>query len=259
TPERIRIRHPLVRGLVRRTRPLRAVSRRSAPGAGANVRREVVSTAVGTIEELLAEAAGALAPSLQGEHVLASAPAAGHPFVAAALAVATGAPVLAVAPDPRSAQTLADGAAAWLGGGPAVRGGIVDVFPATARRPVRAELLGDEIESVREFAPGTQLSTGAVDRVEIHPCRELVVDRDARRRAERALDHPSIRGQYRSLLERLVDGLTFEGMEQAIPLLYERLPFPADLLPASAHVVVAQARLTVDRAARVVAEADALA
>src|SRR5207245_4374271 len=129
TPERIRIRHPLVRGLVRRTRPLRAVSRRSAPGAGANVRREVVTATVGTIEELLAEAAGALAPSLQGEHVLASAPAAGHPFVAAALAVATGAPVLAVAPDPRSAQTLADGAAAWLGGERAV------LFPAWESLP----------------------------------------------------------------------------------------------------------------------------
>src|SRR5439155_9896815 len=102
-------------------------------------------------------------------------------------------------------------------------------------------------------------STGAVDHVEIHPCRELVVDGDARQRAGRGLDRPSLRGQYRSLLERLVDGLTFEGMEQAIPLLYDRLPFPADLLPPTAPVVVAQARLTADRGARVVAEADALA
>src|SRR5207244_12552835 len=101
-----------------------------APRTGRRQRKgEVVSTAVGTIEELLAEAAGALAPSLQGEHVLASAPAAGHPFVAAALAVATGAPVLAVAPDPRSAQTLADGAAAWLGGERAV------LFPAWEALP----------------------------------------------------------------------------------------------------------------------------
>jgi transcription-repair coupling factor (superfamily II helicase) len=33
----------------------------------------------------------------------------------------------------------------------AVRGGIVDVFPSTTRRPVRAEFLGDEIESLRHF------------------------------------------------------------------------------------------------------------
>ena len=41
----------------------------------------------------------------------------------------------------------------------AVRGGVVDVFPGTARRPVRLEYWGDEIESMREFVPSTQLSS----------------------------------------------------------------------------------------------------
>ena len=41
----------------------------------------------------------------------------------------------------------------------AVRGGVVDVFPGTARRPVRLDYWGDEVESIREFVPSTQLST----------------------------------------------------------------------------------------------------
>ena len=40
----------------------------------------------------------------------------------------------------------------------AVRGGIVDVFSPEALRPVRIELLGDTVESVREFDPRTQRS-----------------------------------------------------------------------------------------------------
>ena len=34
----------------------------------------------------------------------------------------------------------------------AVRGGILDLFPSTARRPARAEFSGDEVESLRAFA-----------------------------------------------------------------------------------------------------------
>jgi transcription-repair coupling factor (superfamily II helicase) len=139
----------------------------------------------------------------------------------------------------------------------AVRGGIVDVFPSTARRPARLEYFGDEVESLREFAPATQLSTGKLDRVEVYPCRELVVTGEVRRRADDAL--PRYRGQYRAALERLAEGLTFEGMEQAIPLVYERLPFLADLLPAGSWVLLSQARRTADRARQIVDEADTLA
>src|SRR6266511_3499191 len=139
----------------------------------------------------------------------------------------------------------------------AVRGGIVDLFPSTARRPSRLEYFGDEVESLREFAPATQLSTGRIDRVEVYPCRELVVGEDVRRRADGAL--PLYRGQYRAGLERLSEGLAFEGMEQAIPLLYQGLPFLADLLPADAWVLLSQARRTADRARQIVEEADALA
>jgi len=57
----------------------------------------------------------------------------------------------------------------------AVRGGIVDVFSPEALRPVRIELLGDTVESVREFDPRTQRSIAPVVRTTILPLAEWSV------------------------------------------------------------------------------------
>src|SRR5271155_2071716 len=54
----------------------------------------------------------------------------------------------------------------------AVRGGIVDVFSPEAPRPVRIELLGDTVESVREFDPRTQRSVSPVGRATLLPLTE---------------------------------------------------------------------------------------
>jgi len=51
----------------------------------------------------------------------------------------------------------------------AVRGGILDVFPPEAERPVRLELLGDTLESLREFDTETQRSTSPVERITLLP------------------------------------------------------------------------------------------
>jgi len=55
------------------------------------------------------------------------------------------------------------------------RGGILDVFPPEVERPVRIELLGDTVESLREFDPDTQRSTGPVPRVALPPLTEFFV------------------------------------------------------------------------------------
>src|ERR1700680_3443543 len=57
----------------------------------------------------------------------------------------------------------------------AMRGGIVDVFSAEALRPVRIELLGDTVESVREFDPRTQRSIAPVNRTTMLPLTEWAV------------------------------------------------------------------------------------
>jgi transcription-repair coupling factor (superfamily II helicase) len=58
----------------------------------------------------------------------------------------------------------------------AVRGGIVDVFPSTGRAPVRIELFGDEIESLRAFSPFTQRTLHALEEATIHPAAERRLD-----------------------------------------------------------------------------------
>ena len=58
----------------------------------------------------------------------------------------------------------------------AVRGGIVDVFPAADTEPVRIEFVGDIVESLRRFDPATQRSTSATDQIHIVPAREQFDD-----------------------------------------------------------------------------------
>ncbi|HWO71775.1 MAG TPA: transcription-repair coupling factor [Actinomycetota bacterium] len=139
----------------------------------------------------------------------------------------------------------------------AVRGGVVDVFPGTARRPVRLEYLGDEIESMREFVPATQLSSGRVERVEVPPVRELLPTDELRRRAEELASRRG--GRFGDLLARFADGLLSEGIEAIAPLLFDRMPTPAELLPPGSWVVVSEARRALDRAARTFEEARAFA
>jgi len=51
----------------------------------------------------------------------------------------------------------------------ALRGGILDIFPSTAERPVRLELVGDRVESLREFNVVTQRSLDPLGALELFP------------------------------------------------------------------------------------------
>jgi transcription-repair coupling factor (superfamily II helicase) len=60
----------------------------------------------------------------------------------------------------------------------AVRGGIVDIYPASDAEPVRLEFVGDMVETLRRFDPSTQRSTSAVDHVVVMPVREIFSGED---------------------------------------------------------------------------------
>jgi transcription-repair coupling factor (superfamily II helicase) len=59
------------------------------------------------------------------------------------------------------------------------RGGILDIFPAGEELPVRIEFIGDTVESIRRFDPGTQRSVETLDRFGIVPVREGQSERRA--------------------------------------------------------------------------------
>ena len=60
----------------------------------------------------------------------------------------------------------------------ALRGGILDVYSPEADRPVRIELFGDEVESIRKFDPGTQRSSDPVDEAVLLPLTDTPVRED---------------------------------------------------------------------------------
>ena len=58
-------------------------------------------------------------------------------------------------------------------GGFSIRGYVIDLFPINIEMPVRIELWGDEIESIRAFHPATQTSLYDLNKVLILPSREM--------------------------------------------------------------------------------------
>ncbi|MPZ24733.1 MAG: DEAD/DEAH box helicase, partial [Dehalococcoidia bacterium] len=71
------------------------------------------------------------------------------------------------------------------------RGGIIDVFPVQLDEPIRIELFGDEVESLRRFDTATQRSLGEVDSFEVTTARELGHSERVARDLAKALDFES--------------------------------------------------------------------
>ncbi len=173
-----------------------------------------------------------MAQRSQARHELRSAPAG---TVVVASARAAGQRVADADPAP---LVVADGteldfesAAAWLAdrgyhrtdrvesrGEFAVRGGILDVFPAQGRRPARLEFWGDSVDSARWFSASSQRSSDAAERVEIHPAREFRPTSLTRERASELLRTESWAA---STWDRFVEGMHFAGMESWLPWLTE--------------------------------------
>ncbi len=133
----------------------------------------------------------------------------------------------------------------------AIRGSIVDVFPATAEAPVRIDLWGDEVDRLTHFTVNDQRSTIDISEVEIFPCREVLVTEDVRERAETLIaGEPWGREHW----QRLSDGEMFYGMESWLPWLTDDERVLPDLLPPDAQIVLVEPRRMRDRGADLLAE-----
>ena len=133
----------------------------------------------------------------------------------------------------------------------AVRGSIVDVFPATAEAPIRIDLWGDEVDRITEFGVDDQRSTVTLSEVTIFPCRELLPNEQVRERAQALVaTEPWGREQW----DRLADGQFFEGMESWVPWLVEDEQVLFDRLAADALVILVEPQRLRDRAHDIAAE-----
>ncbi len=106
----------------------------------------------------------------------------------------------------------------------AVRGSLIDLFPAGEVLALRLDFFGDEIDTLRRFDPADQRSTDKVEAFTLMPASEALLDPDSIKR---------FRSRYREkfgatatqdpLYQALSEGRRMSGMEHWLPLLEERL------------------------------------
>jgi transcription-repair coupling factor (superfamily II helicase) len=141
----------------------------------------------------------------------------------------------------------------------AVRGGIVDLFPPQRSRPVRVELMGDEVESIRDFDPASQRSQGVLTSAVAPPPRELLFDRELvveRSDEIRALaeSHEIPARSVDALIDSLLRGHLPPGVEALAPLLQPALETVFDFLSPNALIVIDEPAQGRDRLSRFMEE-----
>jgi transcription-repair coupling factor (superfamily II helicase) len=128
----------------------------------------------------------------------------------------------------------------------AVRGALIDVWSPSTETPVRVELYGDLVLSMRAFDPVEQTKLeGAPDLVELwlSPVREAILDARTVARARsrvtqlaEAMDWPTTR--TRALVDDVVHGRAFFGAEGYLPAYYDELDPLLAYVPADAVIVL---------------------
>ena len=153
-----------------------------------------------------------------------------------------------------------------------LRGGILDVFPAGADAPARAEWLGDTVDTLRVFDPTNQRSVMGLGRLVTRTGRELIIGPErgalAAHRIRTELDilalRPDVRAEWDDDLSRLESGATFPGvefyaayLESGRPALFDHLPEQVVVLDFEPQRQLAEARsISEDTAMLAAAEAE---
>jgi transcription-repair coupling factor (superfamily II helicase) len=120
----------------------------------------------------------------------------------------------------------------------AIRGGVIDVFPPTAEEPVRLDLFGDTLESIRAFDPETQRSTKQLREVSLLPVSEALLDKDAISRFRTGYLETFGAPGDDPLYATISEGGRRAGMEHYLPLFYPELASLFDYLPANTAIAL---------------------
>ncbi|MBK6687230.1 MAG: transcription-repair coupling factor [Deltaproteobacteria bacterium] len=124
-----------------------------------------------------------------------------------------------------------------------VRGGILDIYSPYRAQPIRVDLFGDTIESIRLFDPTTQRTASKIEDAIVLPAREVAYSPEVVKRATDALRHlaeeqtiPTRR--INGLVEDIENRLHFFGIEMYLPLFHDEGLVSADVyLPKGEQVV----------------------
>ena len=130
-----------------------------------------------------------------------------------------------------------------------IRGGIIDIFPLTEELPVRIELWGDEVDSIRSFDTETQRSVEKLDEVQVYPATEMILSRnkigeavrrmkeeykkqeEAFKKRKRFAEKERLRKMTVRTEEELLSFGTAEGSEALLSYFYEKTVSFLEYLP----------------------------
>ena len=136
----------------------------------------------------------------------------------------------------------------------AIRGGIVDVFPLTEENPIRIELWGDEIDSIRSFDSLSQRSIENLDSIRIYPANEVLVSMEQASKAmekirqegknQEAVFRQSMRTEEAfhiktlvgEIQEKLMDLQERKGLDNLVPYFYQKTVSFLDYLKEDAMI-----------------------
>jgi transcription-repair coupling factor (superfamily II helicase) len=123
------------------------------------------------------------------------------------------------------------------------RGSIVDVYPTNASAPLRIDLFGDEVDSIRTFDPATQRSGERVAEAVLAPASEALPEwgkAAAAQLAQLDLSDCNTRTRQRMAeeIEQIGRGAGIAGLEYYLPYLYPRAATPLDHLPEGSLILI---------------------
>ena len=141
----------------------------------------------------------------------------------------------------------------------AVRGGIVDFYSPQEKSPLRVDLKGDEIDSIREFHPQTQRSLITRPEVRVYPARELVLTPEDKERGATALrEVAGEEFEQDRRVERLLELLDaeghFSGIEGLAPFFLDKMGTFFDSVPGDALWVLHEPEQMAESAGRLWAD-----
>jgi transcription-repair coupling factor (superfamily II helicase) len=122
-----------------------------------------------------------------------------------------------------------------------IRGGIVDIFSPAHALPVRIELFGETIESLRFFSPSDQRSREEIDAFDLLPCREALFNDenlDSLIQKFRAswIDRDVDQSEGEEMLRALSRKQLTSSFDFLLPFFYPKLELPLDHFPTSLNV-----------------------
>lgn len=134
----------------------------------------------------------------------------------------------------------------------AVRGGLIDIFPASSEYPVRIEFFGDEIESIRTFSVSSQRSLKDIEKVTLLPRREFQMKDEALNARLSVFDEDKLSALHEALM---IDD-PVPGLEWLAPLAGEPSSSVTDYFPSDAIVFVSEPEVIEERINQYLAKAD---